>query len=555
MHSLKVKLVATITLLIIILFIISTWLFLREKTTEMTLDIFTNARSYAQLTSKTIVTDYELFLPQQSFIYFNREIKDVFAKFQDLNAIQIVSYDGKVLYDSLMENDKQYEGPDRIIEEINLLNQIQSRNQSVKTLETQRVVYLQDTDELACGYLCVDENEYPILPLADNEKIDYLVQPTSERYAVIYRLSYDNLQERINDTITRGILLAIFGIGIGIVFAYMLASGITRPLKTLTLGAGMIAKGDFKHRVAVTTKDELATLARAFNSMAQELEISTKALVYKERVAKELELAAKIQRELLPRVIPKVNGMDISAGLIPAEEIGGDCYDFIKLGEDKILMYLGDVTGHGVPSGIVVSIANALIYNYAGRADLKELLIEVNRVMKEKTSANMFMTLVLLEWDAALNKVRYVSAGHEQMIHYHAVDGKITMTDTGGLALGMLPKIDHVLEEKSVFMEEGDTLVIYSDGIPEAWKNDSEMFGIGRLKRAVSEYSDLPTAFSIRNALLAEVKQYTGGYKQLDDITVMVLKKTGGKIQKADVGVEADSVASEPVQSEEAEMA
>lgn len=499
----------------------------------MTLDIFTNARSYAQLTSGVIVSDYDLFLPQQSFVYFNREIKDVFAKFQDLQSIQIVSYDGQILYDSVEEESQQYEGPERRITDMNLLNQIQSRNQSVKTLETNRVIYLQDSNELACGYLCVDENENSILPLADEEKIDYLVQPTNERYAVIYRISYENLQARINDTILRGLLLAIFGIGIGIVFAYMLASGITQPLKKLTIGAGIIAKGDFKHRVEVKTKDELATLARAFNSMAQELEISTKALVYKERVAKELELAAKIQRELLPREIPDINGMEISAGLLPAEEIGGDCYDFIKLSDDRLLMYLGDVTGHGVPSGIVVSIANALIYNYAGKAELKELLVEVNRVMKEKMSANMFMTLVLLEWDAQLDLMKFVSAGHEQMIHFHAADGKVSMTDTGGLALGMLPKIDHVLEEKTIKMEEGDTLVIYSDGIPEAWKNETEMFGIGRFKRAVSEYSDLPSAFAIRNALLAEVKQFTGAYKQLDDITVMVLKKTNNKVERA----------------------
>src|SRR5690606_32671105 len=145
----------------------------------------------------------------------------------------------------------------------------------------------------------------------------------------------------------------------------------------------------FKHRVYVKTKDEVATLANAFNSMAQELEISTKALVYKERVAKELEIAANIQKELLPKEIPVISGLDIAAGILPAEEIGGDCYDFLATDDNNLLMYLGDVTGHGVPAGIVVSIANALIYNYSHDTDMREILSQVNRILKVKTSSNM----------------------------------------------------------------------------------------------------------------------------------------------------------------------
>jgi serine phosphatase RsbU (regulator of sigma subunit) len=297
-------------------------------------------------------------------------------------------------------------------------------------------------------------------------------------------------------------------------------------LKKLTEGAGILATGDFKHRVEVKTKDELSTLADAFNKMAQELEISTKALVYKERVAKELELAAKIQKDILPKTIPKVPGLDISAGLLPAEEIGGDSYDFLKLSDDELLMYLGDVTGHGVPSGIVVSVANALIYNFANTSTIKDLLVSVNRILKEKTSSNMFMTLVMLKWIASQGKLKYVSAGHEQMVHFHAAEKKVTLTPAGGIALGMLNDISKTLNENEVLMEKDDTLIIYSDGIPECWKNEKEMYGMARLKRAVSEYSDLPTAFALRNALLADVKEFAGKYKQMDDITLIVLKRT-----------------------------
>ncbi|HLG25526.1 MAG TPA: PP2C family protein-serine/threonine phosphatase [Candidatus Gracilibacteria bacterium] len=523
MNSLKTKLILAISVLIFVLFGVASFLFLAEKQRELTQDIFVNGRSFAELTAPEIVANYNLYLPQKSFVYFNREIQSVFEKSQDVAALQVVSYKGELAYDSTTEVEKQYEGPQRLLQDQELLAQVKSRNPSVRTLDTGRTVFLKKTESGDIQF--VDADEQPVAPLAADEKIAYLVQPGSDDFAVVYNISYALLQERVNQTMLRGVLLGVFGVGIGIFIAFFFAVGITNPLKNLTAGAGIIAKGNFQHRVEVKTKDELLTLANAFNSMAQELEISTKALVYKERVAKELELAAKIQKELLPKEIPKIEGMDISAGLLPAEEIGGDCYDFIMTDPQNLLMYLGDVTGHGVPSGLVVSVANALIYNYAGKTDMKDLLMNVNRILKEKTASNMFMTLVMLTWSAMEKKLLYCSAGHEQMVHYHAADGKVTLTPAGGLALGMFPTIEKTLEVRDVPMEKGDALIVYSDGIPESWKSETEMYGMGRLKRAVSEYCDLPSAFAIRNALLADVKEFSGKWKQMDDITIMVLKR------------------------------
>lgn len=543
MHSLKVKLVVAISVLIFILFGMTSFLFLNEKANELTDDIFVNMRSYAELTASKIVADYNLYLPQKSFVYFNREIKDLFSRSEDLASIQIVNYSGEIVYDSVTESEKQYEGAKRFITEESILAQAQAKTPSVGTLETERIVYLKPNEQL--GYLSVDQNEVAVTPIGKAEKISYLVQPGSNEFSVIYYISYEKLQARLNETLVRGILLAVFGVGLGILISYMFAVGITGPLKKLTLGVGIIARGDFQHRVVVKTKDEIATLAHAFNSMAKELEIGTKALVYKERVGKELELAAKIQKELLPKTIPKVRGLDIAAGLLPAEEIGGDCYDFIQNSPNNLLMYLGDVTGHGVPSGIVVSIANALIYNFSNIADLKTLLNSVNKILKVKTSANMFITLVLLHWDADQNRLKYVSAGHEQMIHYHAKDKKVTLAPAGGLALGMLPNIEKTLNEVPIDMEEGDVVVAYSDGIPEAWKSETEMYGMGRLKRSVTEYSDLPSSMAIRNAMLSDVKEFMGPWKQMDDITLLVLKKNSS------INVEAGNAMEKTVTEDE----
>ncbi len=524
LHSIKTKLVLTISALIIVLLSAAAFVLIREKQRELTKDIFDRARSFAELTAENVVSDYNLYLAQKSFVYFNRNIQDTFAKNVDVSAIKVVGYNGEIVYDSTTEKEKQYDGAVRKAEKKDLVEQVKSRNASVKTLDTGRVVYLKKNQDGSVSP--VDFNEKGVGALAQDEKIEYLVQPAANDFAVVYSISYQALQDRINQTSIRILLLAIFGVGVGILMAILYAGTITKPIRKLKEGAEIFATGKFDYRVDIKTKDELQTLANSFNKMAADLEISTKALVYKERVAKELELAAKIQKQLLPTQMPKIKGLDISAGLLPAEEIGGDCYDFIHTGLDKLVLYIGDVTGHGVPSGIVVSIANALAYHLADKEDLLNLMVSMNKVIKEKTASNMFLTMVMLQWDAALNKLEYVNAGHEQMIHFHAKDKKVTLTPAGGLALGMFPDIGKLLKLQEIVMEKDDVLVMYSDGIPESWKNEKEMYGMARFKRAVSEYSDLPSSIAIRNALLADVKEFSGKYKQMDDITLIVLKKT-----------------------------
>ncbi len=522
MHSIKTKLVLAISLFILVLLSITAFLFIREKSQELTNDIFVNARNFAELTAENIVNDYNLYLSQKSFVYFNRDISELFQKNLDISAIQLYRYNGELVYDSRTEKEKQYEGPPRDVKGT-LLEELQAKNPSVVTLEDSKIAYLKK--DAAGSISIVDQDEKPLPPLQKDQKILSLVQPASNDFSIVYFISYRALADRINQTTFRIALLAVFGVGLGIFLAILYATHITRPVQKLTEGARVIATGNFKARVEVKGKDEIHTLADAFNKMAVDLEISTKALVYKERVAKELELAAKIQKQLLPKIMPEIASLDISAGLLPAEEIGGDLYDFIQTDANNLLMYIGDVTGHGVPSGIVVSIANAVIYNLAGKKDIKSLLVDANHVLKEKTSSNMFMTVVMLNWNEQNKKFQYVNAGHEQIIHFHAKDKKVTLLPPGGLALGMFPDISKNLKQEEILVEKDDVLVLYSDGIPESWKDEKEMYGMVRFKRAISEYADLPTALAIRNAILADVKDFAGKYKQMDDITLIVLKR------------------------------
>lgn len=520
MHSIKTKLIIGLSLLVIFLFSTTALLLISEKQRELSRDIYTKARSFSELSTPKIIDLYRTLLAEKSFVIFNREIKDIFRKDEDVASMLIYTFAGDLLYDSNAEAERQYEGPVRQISDQDLVARIRSNLPSY-VLTSGRTVYLKKTSD--GDYRSVNENEKEVADIADTDEIKNIVFPFEGKFAVAFGITYDALQARVLRTTERIVFLLIFGILLGLGFGWFFSDRITNPIAKLTMGALVLAKGDFTARVAVKTKDEVGTLAETFNKMAADLEVSTKALVYKERVAKELEVAAHIQSQLLPTKLPEISGLDLAAAVIPAVEIGGDCYDFIRVDKETHLIYISDVTGHGVPSGIVASIANALIYSYAHSPNLSELLIHTNRVLKEKTVSNMFMTMLMLRY--AHGELDYVSAGHPEMLHYIASEKKVIMEKGGGIALGMVMDISNRLSESSVQFNRGDCVVLYSDGIPEAGGEHGEQYGMQRFKRALSEHGELSSAEAIKNALIADVKQFMGSETQLDDITIVVMKK------------------------------
>lgn len=533
MHSIKTKLILSVSVLLIFLFSITALLLVGEKELELRADIYTKARATSELVSPKVVDLYESLLAEKSFVIFNREIKDVFQKDEDIAEIKMTSFAGDVLYDSLEERERAYEGPVRRMGDADLTARIRANLPSY-LLRSGRTVYLKKDSE--GNYAGVNENEKDTTPISDTDEIENIVYPLGSKYAVIFSMTYDNLRARVIHTTQRIVFLLIFGVLLGLGFGWYFSQRITTPIEQLTAGALVLGKGDFKARVMVKARDEVGVLADTFNKMAEDLEVSTKAMIEKEKLGKELEVAARIQREILPKKLPEIPGLDLAAVVIPATEIGGDCYDFIEVDPKTHLFYISDVTGHGIPSGIVVSIANAIIYSYANSPSLRDILISTNRVLKEKTTQNMFMTLLMLRYRVPTSvgasgsdregKLDYVSAGHPEMLHYYAEDNKVLMEKGGGIALGMVPDISRMVTENSLSFDAGDCIVLYSDGIPEAVSERGEQYGMQRLKRALSDNGELGSAVAIKNALIADVKQFMGSAPQMDDITLVVLRKT-----------------------------
>jgi len=517
--SIKSKLILAITALMAVIFLMIAFLFINEKKIELADDIYFGVRTFAELTAPAIADDVDLYLNEEGFVYFNKDIKKIFEQNKDVEWLKVVSYGGEIVYDSLMDAEKKYEGEERVTTVLPSIEQVKSEFPSFS-------ISGDGFGKFDIYYL--DENGVVLNSPETGFKISSFVQPASDKYSVVYGVTYANMDERISDMITRIIATAILGLALGIVLAFFMSTRVTRPVRKLVSGAEEVAKGNFEYQVDIKSRDELGFLGESFNKMAKDLGASLEARVYKERVGHELELARKIQEQIIPKNIPSISGLDVAASVEPATEVGGDIYDFIPVPGGSTIMCLGDVTGHGVPSCIISAIASSLMTSYAGMGDLKEILKNVNVVLKKKMMTTMFMTLGVVKWDSGTGRLSYVNAGHEPLMVCRSgsgAGGEIEMIDSGkGIALGMVPDISEKLNEVSVELGVGDVAVLLSDGILEAWKNEKEAYGLERLKEVVKGACKL-SASEIKKAILEDVKDFTAGFEQKDDMTLVVVKR------------------------------
>lgn len=520
MKSLKTKFSTIIASLIIIVIAATAGTLIYQKKVELEADIYRNARSFAELTAEHIVSISNQFLPSQSFLFFNRELTTILKKNPDVEGVKIYNFKGDLLYNFEEEQTKQYSGSTRTAD-AEYIPRIKSPNLSLLTKSGQ-VIYLQKLD--AGEYELVDENGSPIGTNLSGQMQNIIV-PVDNEYAVEYDLTYKNLISRLFTSAANIGIIAAIGIFISLILGLFMAGIVTGPIKKLTEVVGEISKGDFAKRVDIKSKDEVGQLADSVNKMATDLEAATEARIFEERVKKELEIAANIQQELLPKQLPEIAGIQIAGQIWPATEVGGDVYDVLTDPQGNTYMYVGDVTGHGVPAGIISAIANATIVSTIGDGDVISTVTSVNHVLRTKTAKNLFLTLLLLKYDTNNGAVSYVNAGHEQVLHYKAASQTAELTNPGGIALGLFDDVADKLTEDKIKMDSGDVLVIYSDGIPEAWANEKEQYGIERFQQALAKAAN-GSADQIKQAIYDEVKTFMGSYEQKDDITLLVIKKS-----------------------------
>jgi serine phosphatase RsbU (regulator of sigma subunit)/HAMP domain-containing protein len=322
---------------------------------------------------------------------------------------------------------------------------------------------------------------------------------------------------------------------------------VIRPLNRVIREIRHLLMGKNYKRVLPTTIDEIGIMTNFFNEITKDLEKISYDIKERRRMSSELDIAAKIQKDVLPKEAPEAPGLDIVAKTRTASEVGGDTFDFLSTPDgDQIYVYIGDVTGHGVPAGLVMMMVDTLVTTMVtqGVSNGKDLVVNTNALLTPRISARLFMTTVMLRWDKPLQKMFYTGAGHEHIVLYRANGETVETIPSGGIALGMIPDNSKIAQEKEIPMEVGDAILLFTDGITEAKNATGEMYGLERLQKALQQNGYRPTE-SLFDNLTKDFSQFVGEYVQADDITMIVIKRVDASAPASKIKLTVNT--SEPV--------
>jgi serine phosphatase RsbU (regulator of sigma subunit) len=245
----------------------------------------------------------------------------------------------------------------------------------------------------------------------------------------------------------------------------------------------------------------------------------------------EVEIASEIQKNVMADSGNVVPWLEIALASIPATEVGWDSLGIIPGIDDNYYMYVGDVTGHGVPSGLVMMMVNALVSAFVSQEESSaKVLAETNRVLKPRIRQNMMMSAVMLRWDNKERALYYTGAWHEFILLYSHKENKVFKIKSGGVALGMMRDASKLYKEQQIRFDIGDILILYSDGVTEARYRSEQnwlLFGIDKMVESILKVAD-KTADNIFRQITIDLSAHMGyKHKQYDDITLFIARYTG----------------------------
>jgi len=247
----------------------------------------------------------------------------------------------------------------------------------------------------------------------------------------------------------------------------------------------------------------------------------------RERLKKEMEIAAKVQLSLLPKEEPQIPGYEISSISIPAVEAGGDYFDFVKLSGDKIGIAIGDVSGKGVGAAIYMTLTKGILQAHAEEdASPKNVLGKVNRLLYKTIEKNSFVSMFYAILDVNNHKILYSRAGHNPGILCSQVDAGTKLLLSKGMALGLEQGaiFTSTLNEEEIEIKHGDVFVLYTDGFTEAMNEKQELYGEERLIELIKNNHNL-SAHDLMNLVLKDVRKFVDNYPQHDDMTMLIVKR------------------------------
>ncbi len=243
-----------------------------------------------------------------------------------------------------------------------------------------------------------------------------------------------------------------------------------------------------------------------------------------EKLQKELALAAQIQKDFLPKTNPVCDRLDIAWTFIPCNQVGGDYYDFIGIDNCRLAVIVADVSGKGISAALLMaSLRAALIAEVGPQFQLKAAAAKLNDFVFASAATNRFISCFVCDLNMTTGELRYVNAGHNPPIII-SKDGKVRRLDPTGFCLGMFPSVSYGVEQ--VKIEKGETVVLYTDGITDTRNSLNQEFGEDKLIGLLKKNAKKPAA-EIISKLNNELGTFSSGVDPFDDMTLIVLKRTG----------------------------
>ena len=267
---------------------------------------------------------------------------------------------------------------------------------------------------------------------------------------------------------------------------------------------------------------DLTEKNRQLQNAYDELKAAQEQLIEKERLERELQVAADIQLSILPDELPVLDEFGFGARILPARQVGGDLYDIFLLKDNQVGVLIGDVADKGVPSAIFMARAHALIMAEADMGmTAGEVLQVVNRHITRLQKSTQFVTVLYGILDLKTHEFNYARAGHETPLLLHP-DGTVErIPHSPGMALGLWDTV--TLDERTITLPPGSTLLLYTDGMTDCRDTHGEAFGLDRIKTTLSGLSKV-NAQQVCDNLLETLVKYQDGSKQDDDVTLVAIR-------------------------------